>query len=164
MARTGKYANVLDKLPKFVNQDITYQERVNLVKSTLVSHGPLTASDLAQMYADLRREKAILEDQEAILNLRLEGVSQLLSDAYEAESITSLKLSDGATIRVQPEPYAQIEDREAFRLWCLSQGLERSLVLPWTTANALTKERLLNGEPEPDGVRAFVKNKLVFQP
>ena len=162
MARS-KYAGVLDKLPKYVTSDMPYQQRVDMVKSALTSGGSLTAGELAQMYADLRREKARLEEQESILNLRLESVSQLLSDTYDQEGISSLKLADGSTVRAQPEPYAQVEDREAFRLWCIEQGLERSLVLPWATTNALTKERLLNGEPEPTGVKAFVKTKLVFQ-
>jgi hypothetical protein len=164
MARSGKYGKIVETLPRYTTSDVSYQERVNQVKAKLVREGPCSATELAQRYADLRREKAKLDEEESAINLQIEGVSQLLADAYEAEGITSLRLADGATVRVQPEPYAQVDDRETFRSWCIAQGLERLLILPFPTMNAITKERLLNGEPEPDGVRVFVKNKLFFQP
>lgn len=39
-------------------------------------------------------------------------------------------------------------------------GMTNKLMLPWATTNALTKERLLQGEPEPDGVTSWAKTTV----
>jgi hypothetical protein len=96
------------------------------------------------------------------VNLLLEAYQQLLTEEYEIEGVDSLAIDGFGTVRTQPEPYAQVEDRDKFRQWCIEAGLERSLALPWQTTNALTKQRLMEGLPEPDGVKATVKTKIVF--
>jgi len=45
-------------------------------------------------------------------------------------------------------------------VWCVAEGLERQMSLPWQTTNSLTKARLLEGEPEPDGVTCYAKTKV----
>lgn len=169
MAR-GKYAAVIDKLPKFLGNDPSYQEKVIAVKDAILDEALeqtgsrfVPASDLARLYEELRGEVAGLEEKLSEANLRLEAHSQLLQDQYEIEGLTSLRLADGGSVSLQYEPYAKVEDKEAFRQWCLHNGLEKSLALPWMSTNAITKERLLAGEPEPDGVSAQAKTKVVLR-
>jgi phage host-nuclease inhibitor protein Gam len=63
---------------------------------------------------------------------------------------------------VQYEPQAKVVDRDKFLEWCKREGLERQLMLPWQTTNKLTKDALLAGQPEPDGVTAESRVKFVF--
>ena len=125
--------------------------------------GKRQAVALAEAYRQCRLVKDALDKATADTELLLEAYTKLLVDQYEVEGVMSLKLVTGESISDQPEPYAQVEDRDAFRQWCLDNGLERSLMLPWQTTNALTKDRLLNGLSEPDGVKAFVKHKMVLR-
>jgi len=106
----------------------------------------------------------------------------------------ALRLANGDTIRVRKEPYGQVTDKEAFRRWCVAPpdacmdcgegeaapghdvsvdgahpfhpggGMERQLQLWPSTMNAVVKERLIAGDPLPDGTTAWAKTKIVFTP
>jgi len=156
----SRLAAMATRLPALPTADPTYQERVDLAMDDYAGQ---TSPQLVAAYIDLRREKDALEEAERAVNLKLEALTQLIVLSFESHGVSSLTLDSGETVRVQPEPYAQIEDRDLFRAWCMANGLERSLALPWTTANAITKERLLNGDTEPPGVRAYLRNKIVLR-
>lgn len=158
MAR-GKWAAFAGQLPNEPPEDAARQDRVNIRKSEILRESvvELTASQLARRYAQLRASEEVIEKQLKDVKFELEAITQLLISRYEEEGTSSVRLDDGTAVSVIIEPKANVVDKEAFRLWCLEQGLERSLQLPWSTTNALTKERLQNGEPEPDGVKAFMK-------
>jgi aconitase B len=157
----GKYAGVIDKLPRVLSTTPDYQQRVNAVKAELLpvyQH----ASAWARQYAELRASKKEAEEVVSGINLQIEAVSQLLIDQYEAEGFTKLTLADGSSVRVQIEPYAQVKDKEAFRLWCIANGYERSMALPWQSTNSIVKEALLAGNPEPTGVEAVAHTKVMM--
>ena len=68
-----------------------------------------------------------IERLEKACNLRLEAATQLLAKSQDegeepwgkyGVKPNALRLEDGGTIRVQSEPYGQVKDKEAFRLWC----------------------------------------------
>jgi len=148
----------------------TYNKAVILANTLAIiancgTIGPIgmTSPQLADAYAVLRRAKAELEEREKEINLWLEALNQLGCDAYETDDISSLTLGDGSSVRSQPEVYAGVEDKERFRLWCIKNGYEKELSMQWATMNMLTKKRLEAGQPEPDGVKAWVKTKFVFQ-
>lgn len=160
----GKYADIIPSLPKWENDDLDHVSKVKLKKREILDEDPANrrASTIAQLYADVRLEK---EAHEALLkevNLRYEAVCQLLEEAFEVEGTTSMGLVDGPTIRVQYEPHAKVVDRDANRLWAIKSGYERSLMLPWQSLNKLTKDQLILGNEEPDGVVAFAKWKIVM--
>ncbi len=175
----GKYAHVIDKLPRLLNTEPKYQEKVTVVKSEMLrqpcdcgqhSMDPEThaadcnyrgeprsfipAVDLAKQYIDIRGEIDAIEAQLSEANLRLEATSQLMTEQFEVEDVSSLNIRDVGSVRTQYEPYAKVEDKEAFRLWCLDNGLEKSLALPWQSTNSIVKELLLGGQKEPAGVTA----------
>lgn len=157
----GKYSTVIDRLPRLLGAAPAYQEKVNAVKQAIAADPDfkLHASWLATEYAGLRAEKNTAEAVVSDVNLRLEAVSQLMTEQFEVEGVTSMKVA-GSAISVYMEPYAQVADKEAFRLWCVAQGLERQMSLPWQTTNSLTKARLLEGDPEPDGVTCYAKVRI----
>ncbi len=163
MARKGKYADVIDALPKYQGNDPSYQEKIEAVKNSILAEDPINryASTLVQRYVEIRAEKDAVEEVLKEIQLRLDATSQLLVDSYEVEGTSSMKLVDGPTVRVQYEPHAQVINSELLRQWAITQGLERDLQLPWQTTNKITKEMLLNGENEPDGVVAWSKAKIV---
>lgn len=171
MARsTGKYDAVLPGLKPLPPSDLSYQEKVERVKADV---GLRQADELAEAYIALRHEKKAVEKQLYDVNLRIEAHEQLLAESQERGGAgwgeygvkeNALRLSSGDTVRIQREPYGQVRDKEAFRLWCIANGYERQLQLWPTTMNAVCKERLMVGEPEPDGCETFAKTKVVYTP
>jgi hypothetical protein len=160
----GKYAHLVDKLPKLVSTDAKYQDKIEAVKKEILAeHNAdwLPASTLAKDYTEIRIEIDTLEGMLSKTNMRLEAVTQMMINQFEVEDVSSLRIT-GASIRTQVEPYAQVKDKAAFRKWCIANGLEESLSLPWPSTNSITKERLLAGLPEPDGVEAYQKTKVVL--
>lgn len=156
----GKFDAVVEKLPPVPREHNEYQDRVDAVKAELQGRKP---NELAALVVTVRNEIDDLELSKKALNLRLEALTQLTLDLFDAEGLASIKLEDGSSVSRQLEPYAGVEDKEAFRLWCLSQGLERSMHLWPATVQSMVKERLLNGEADPPGVKVFVKPKLVVR-
>lgn len=154
----GKYDEVVLNLSKIPTA------RSERVVALMKKDEGLDATKLARLYASIRKERS---DAEAVLskvNERVEAISALLVGAYEAEGVSLVKvLETGQSVGVEKAPYATVEDREVFRTWCIENGYERELKLAWQTTNAVTKERLLQGLPEPDGVKAYVMDKLVLR-
>lgn len=125
--------------------------------------GKRHGSAFAQAWRDLRRFKNIMSEWEYDINLMIEAYEQLAYDQYQAEGVTSLKLSNGDSVSYHEEPRATIKDRDLLRKWVMEAGMERSLQIPWQTINAITKERLLAGLPEPDGVVAEGQPKFAWR-
>jgi hypothetical protein len=103
----------------------------------------------------------VLDAKERELNVRTAACEQLLWDSYEAAGTTSIKLTTGDTVAVQPEPYASVLDADALRTWAKENGLEAKLTLPWQTANGLAKQALMDGTAIPAGLDLRVRNKTV---
>jgi hypothetical protein len=118
-------------------------------------------SQYALIYKNLRAIKDEIESYESNVNLLLEAYGQLLDEQLEVEGASGVTLDNGYNVRVQKEPYVKIEDKEAFREWCLANGYEKEMQLHWQTANGIAKELLLEGEPEPSGTKLYSKPKIV---
>lgn len=118
------------------------------------------ASEFARLYAELRMIRDHIEGWDKSIGLLLEAYLALMTEQMEVEGITSMKLANGQPVSTYLEPYAQVQDKEAFRQWCIEQGLERQMALPWQTTNSLTKQMLLSGEAEPPGVTVYAKTKV----
>lgn len=124
--------------------------------------GAPIASSVAKVFVGVRKMKNAYNEQEKITNILVEAYEQILINQYEIEETTSLKLDDGAAVRIQYEPHGAVTDKEANRLWAIENGMENSLSLPWQTVNALTKEALLRGEEPPAGVECTTRTKVVY--
>lgn len=120
------------------------------------------ASTLAHVYSLLRLTEEKLANSLKDVRLVLEAYEQLVVQQYEVECINNIKLDNGSSVRTEPQPYAKVIDREKFRQWCLRNGFEREMHLHTQTTQSITKQRLLDGQPEPDGVSAFVRTTVKF--
>lgn len=178
----SKYDKVLPGLKKAPPADLSFQQKVDKAKAEIGNRieivdgqpcvvGRKTAPELAFEYAALCAEDARVKAHQEDVNVRFEAVTQLLTASQEAAepewgkygvAENALRLPTGDTLRVQPEPYGQVKDKEAFREWCLANGYERQLQLWPSTMNAVCKERLLEGQPLPDGCDVFIKTKIVY--
>lgn len=174
MSKPGKYAEICKQLPRLLEEP-SYQDKVNAKKAELLTRWaietaengddtpapPPTALQLARRYDSKRTEKEDIEEDLKGVQLELTAIEQLLVDRYEVEGVASIHLTEGVAIGVQLEPYASVVDRRACRLWAIEHGYEDMLQMPWQSLNAITKERLIAGDPEPDGVKAHTRPKLV---
>tara|TARA_R110000824_G_scaffold46873_3_gene134246 strand:+ start:373 stop:843 length:471 start_codon:yes stop_codon:yes gene_type:complete len=147
--------------PVYQSTEPKYQDKVEAVKLPLID-AQLSPSDIATRVVNLRKQKSEVEASLSEVNLTLEAHIQMLINIYDEAGVENLKLASGHAIRTQVEPNAVVKDKEAYRHWCLSHGYEELMALPWQTTNSLTKDRLQEGEPEPDGVEIFARTKVVL--
>lgn len=184
----GKYAKVLPKLQPLPPQDASYQEKVDEAKRKVIGEDREPTA-MAERYAILRRGLGPpLDTPEAVklitrlgreglkalssqCELWIKAYEQLLAESQEAKEEAwgrfgmkenALRLPSGETVRIQKEPYAKVVDKETFRVWCIANGYESQLQLWPSTTAAIVKERLLLGEPEPDGTQAFSYTEVQF--
>src|SRR6185436_2421381 len=148
---SGKYKGI--ELPRMIGIKPSYYAKVMQLKEQIVNDADFQqyASSIAQTYADLRREA---EEKAAALSdvkLRLAAVMLLMIDQFEAEDVRGMTLSNRDKVRWQPEPHLVVTDKEKFRLWCVQNGFDHDMVLPWGKANKLAKDMLVAGENEPPG-------------
>jgi hypothetical protein len=157
----SKYAKLARSLPSLPEDDNPKQQLVNKRKREILIKEPRTGVHFTTKWLITRAKKDLLEAQLAEVEIEVEAYKQLLMDQYEVEGITRLRLDSGDGARLQYEPHLVVEDHDKYRQWCINTGLGRSLALPWPTGNSMLKERLMNGLPEMDGTRAFIKTKVV---
>jgi len=155
----GKYSNVLAGLSREVRGDASSRERVDEIKTKLDGH---SSAELANAYGALRLEKANHEALEKDLNIRILAVEETLWSKFEDEEITSLKLKNGRTVRVEIAPVAKVIDKLALSQWVRDNGLENLLSLHASTVTSLSNERLLAREPIPAGVELKTRTKTVY--
>lgn len=162
MAKPGKYAHVISKLPRLLGEEPANRDKVNAVKDAIRAEPgfQLHASTLAKMYAEIREEKEAVEVTLSEVNVRLNAVSEMMIEQFEVEGVTTLKSASGRAISVSLQPYTQVVDKEACRLWAIAQGLEQQMTLPWMTLNGLAKKMLLEGEEPPAGTTIFAKTQI----
>ena len=159
----GKYDKVIVGLPKLSwasgspHENIEYWEKVQLVKGEFKGGSAV----LTKTYFKLRHERDAADEKVKALNLRLTALVGRIEELYEAEGIKNMTLLEG-TLRLDPKPHAVVEKPEEFHQWCLDNGYAPQMNLAWQTTNSLVKERLLSGEPDPPGIKVFVKTTPAF--
>ena len=161
----GKYAKVIDTLARAQPPNYQYQEKVKARKEEIRKElgEAFSPSTLTSLWVQTRYEKEEHEKKEKAINLDLEALTQLVSDQYEIEGLSSVRLDSGESVSIQFAPYAVVKDREKARLWAVANGLENELQLPWQTLNSHMSEMLLQGEAIPEGIEIFSKSKLVLR-
>lgn len=157
----GKYTHVAAGLtPK--PEESAWQTEVTATKREILDVSP-TDADLAKQLLQLREEKDSLKKSLSALNINIGAYEQLIADRFESSGITQVRLDTGETISTQIKPYARIADRAAFRAWCVANGLEDALQLPWQTTNALVADRLIEGLDEPAGIDTYKQITVVVR-
>lgn len=158
----GKYKGLV--LPRMIGVKPSMLQQVQEIREQIIRDPEFKqhASSIAQTYLQLRFEAEEKKAELDEIRTRLTACMLIMNDQFEVEDTLSLGIRDVGTIRVQPEPHAIVMDKEAHRRWCLKNGYEGSMVLPWGTTNRITKEMLMAAHGEPDGVEAFMRPKVVF--
>jgi hypothetical protein len=155
----GKYSGLKGSL-EAPPQDPSYQDQINVEKTKIQDEIGTGIGALGENYNKHRAEKDRLNDLLGKENLRLEALTQLILKKMEDDGVTMVRLADGSSLSMKDEPYSQVSDRTAFLTWVKENGLEDLLTVHFQTMNALVKERLLNGEELPVGVKAFLKSSI----
>lgn len=134
----------------------------------------LTGALLVAEYAQARAQKELLEDAVSKLGVEVEALTQLLIASQEqgdsdwgayGASDRSIKMTDGDALRVQPDVFAMVRDKKAFRDWCYTNAtLTENMELPEKKTNDLIKAILLNGKKEPPGIEVYVRTRVVYTP
>ena len=191
MARKpGKYEAVIGGLEPLPPENPSYQEKVNAYKAEISAAVVHTPESLAQVYEKIRRgtgnpiDKDFLEtliellgddgisDLKSECDKRMLAVEQMLATSHDGDepgwgmygaNDNAVRLPGGSSISIEKEPTGKVEDKEAFRKWCIADGLENSLQLWPSTMNAIVKKRCLDGLPEPDGIKIYSKIKVVLR-
>lgn len=119
------------------------------------------ATSLKQDLVRLRRLKEESTKLNAQARQKTAELNQFQAKVYarmEAEEIDGLKVNGVNFVRVAPQPYASIQDRDAFIEWArdndaslVSEKEEKRLL------NALVRERVDNGEELPPGIGFYTK-------
>lgn len=189
----GKYTKVIQGLPDLPAEEDKpgYQAQIQAIKQDIRKTTTHTPESLAQEYEKIRfGEFGAVRDEEfketirtmfgkkglkdllTEVQKRLTAVEQMLQESCDNDEPgwglygagpTTVRLASGEALDVRYEPVGKVEDKDAFRKWCIENGLEESLQLWPTTMNAITKKKLLNGEEVPAGVKAFVQKKIFFR-
>lgn len=134
----------------------------------------LTGQVLVAEYATARAQKEYLEDIVSKLGVEVEALNQMLVASQEqgdsdwgafGASDRAIKMTDGDSLRVQPEIFAVVRDKAAFRDYCFkSEKLTANMELPEKKTNDLLKAILLNGAKEPPGIEVYVRTRVVYTP
>jgi hypothetical protein len=156
----GKYSDLkLDKVPPIKDER---RSRIDDMKASIQEKFRNDSIKLASFYTKTRKEIDEIKADQAAKQIVLDAISELVIDAFEFQGVTSLKLDTGESVRMEVIPYPYVEDREKFRLWCIEEGLEKEMVLHFKTMESMVKEKLLEGEPEPPGIKAYLNSRLKF--
>lgn len=158
----GKYDEVVDGLPS-LTRSTPRSERVQELMNEFHEKYP-EIPDLAYEFAMERATKSELDKQLSAVKEKIEALTVLLVSQFETDQITMVKLeTTGQTVSVQTKPHAIVKDKETFRLWCIKEGMENEMHLHPSTTSALVKEKLLQGEPEPAGIEAYMAETLYLR-
>jgi hypothetical protein len=152
----GKYTHLrgeLDPAP----QDQTWQQRINVKKSKFNGVG---LGALGEAYNKKREQKERLEEDLGDVNTELEALSQLMLSKMEDDGLQNVRLADGSTIYINDRPYCQVQSQEDFLRWIRETQREELLSVHYQKMNSLVSELLIEGQPPPPGIKAFLKTSL----
>ena len=171
--KPGKYQKLLAEknYPRYrpVDEDDPKRaDRIDAKKQELLKGNPENgvdplprhASALAERYADVRIYRDTLKRELYDVNVELDAITEIMTEQFEVEGITSISMTDGSTVRLQSEPHASIKDRAKVIAWAKNDPDLRDKVqetIHWQTVNGAVKALLANGEPEPEGIEVYHK-------
>jgi hypothetical protein len=152
----GKYTHLRGELETFP-QDQSWQSRIDQQK---FKYNNANLGALGERYNQERERKEKLEKELGEVNTELEALSQLMLSKMEDEGMMNVKLADGSTIYINDRPYCQVHSQDLFLKWIKETGREDLLSVHYQRMNSLVSELLIEGQPAPPGVKAFLKSSL----
>ena len=113
----------------------------------------------------IRTEKDVKEKLEAEVSeheVEIAALSELIFPDMIAQRVENIRVEGAGTLYPRFDPMVTVRDKEVFRKWCIENGFEEQLALPWSTANAVAKERLEAGKEEMPGTELYLKTSAVL--
>lgn len=120
----------------------------------------LDNTQLCDMYITVRKEMDDLEGKLSVLEVKKAALTYLFTNRFEEDDVTSMKFANGVTLGESVEPLPNVKDRTALTNWIKATGQEELLTINHQTLASITKQALLEGNPVPDGVEVYMKQKL----
>lgn len=144
--------------PLLVEEDSSYQKRIEMTQEDIKSEEGYkrTAAYLARLFLAQRRMKKDAEELLKDVNLRLEAIVGLLDEVFDEQGLEAVRV-DGRLVMGERKVFPTIVDPEAFRKWCIEEGLEKKLSLHHSTARSMIEQLLDAGEDVPPGVKVYLK-------
>jgi|SRR5690349_13056798 len=156
-----KWESYRGKLPQYIDEKFT-EDRLEIIFEKREQLVDKTNEELLTMFRDKKYEKDALEEKLKDINLELE-VFQMLVPRFETSSVQSSRLNTGELFYLKDEPHVKVTNKEANNIWAIENGLDELRQIPWQTLNALTKERMENGDSTPAGVEIYLKTQVVMR-
>ena len=163
----GKYSHLKNSITK-VQQEPEYQQKVNAkkdeIKAKLLQRGlTININNLAIEHVRIRAEKARLEAELKSIQIEVEATQQELVDMMEAHDFTSVKVGVGVSIFIKDDIYCTVKDKPAFMKWISENDMEDLLSVNYQTMAAVTKGRIVEGQPVPDGIDTYFKQSIMVR-
>lgn len=156
----GKYQKLRGKLKVFVPDN---QEKINEFKAKIIGGEDhtegLNIRKIAVLFAATRKAKNELERSLSTLNVELAGLSQIIVDHLETESVQKIELSTGELIYLQDTPYPSVVDKETLFAWIKKEKLVNLLTAHHQMLKGMCGELLVKGKRLPPGITVFMKTE-----
>jgi len=156
----GKYQKLRGKLEVFVPEN---QEKINEFKQKIIDADDhvagLNIRKIAVLFAATRKVKSDLEGKLSAINVEMSGLSQIIVDHLETESVQKIELSTGELIYLQDTPYPSVVDKEALFAWIKKEKLVNLLTAHHQMLKGMCGELLIKGKRLPPGVAVFMKTE-----
>jgi hypothetical protein len=152
----GKYTHLRGELQP-APQDQTWQSKIDAKKS---KYNDANLGVLGEIYNKKRERKEDLEKELGEINTEIEALTQLTLSKMEDEGLQNVRLTDGSTLYIIDKPYCQVHSQELFLKWIRDTNREDLLSVHYQRMNSLTSELLMEGQPAPPGIKAFLKTSL----
>jgi hypothetical protein len=155
----NKWEYLRTQLPKFEDSATPeWRDKVRQRASELSA--TMSNSEIGTLKFDLRRKKQEFEEQISQLTIDIEACDQILTEWFQQEGITSFRLKSGDTIFQGVDIYPKVEDEAELNDWLDATGQDELRKIHFKTLQAIVKKRLEEGDAEPPGVKAYIKDTI----
>jgi hypothetical protein len=160
MAKEKVWAGFKGKLPQWDGTSKPeYQEQIVQRQKELLEEFVKTNEFMDFLEKNkLRKDELKAELKE--LEINIEASQRILVDRFENDGTQSIRSSSGTLFYLKDDPYSSVEDSNALKKWFKDNGMEEMFTVPWQSLNALVKDRLKSGKPEPNGVKVYIKTSV----
>lgn len=141
----------------------TLEQRRTAILELVAEYTPQDTIPLLKTIQHLREQQDELELRKQRISERLDAITQVVADRWEAEDIKSMDVEGVGSFSVQSKLHVTTADKEAYHAWLKENELAELIQqhVPPKTTEALVRERLEDGKPhEGMGLTVFFKTVI----
>lgn len=127
----------------------TLDQRREAILELVEQYTPEESEDLLRDLQNLRTQQDELDLKKQRLSERIDAISQVMADRWDAAGVSSMKIDDLGTFSLQVKLHVSTADKEVYHAWLRENGYETLIqptVAPKTT-ESMVRERLEEGLP-----------------